>query len=109
MGQKQKSITFWRDHEEAFRNSGLTRLRYCRKHQISVYQFDYWRRRLKKLSENKSSADKKDWIPLQICEESPGKQNTGIRIQIGQISVEIQPGFNHKLLSEVLRIAGALC
>jgi len=43
-GQATRQV--WRQHVEAFNESGLTRPAYCRKHRIRVSRLDYWRRKL---------------------------------------------------------------
>ena len=38
--------SFWEHHIEQWRNSRLSQLAYCRKHQLKPHRFYYWRRRI---------------------------------------------------------------
>jgi hypothetical protein len=35
----------WKDHAKHQKESGLSRIEYCRKHQLSYNQFGYWERK----------------------------------------------------------------
>lgn len=39
---------FWRKHAKRLQESGLSRMAYCRKHQLSHDQFSYWLRKWRK-------------------------------------------------------------
>lgn len=41
----------WKKKFQDWEKSGLTRTQFCRKHQISVSTFDYWRQRIRKMDE----------------------------------------------------------
>ena len=36
---------YWKQHIDTWRNSGLTQVGYCRKHDLSRYRFQYWKKR----------------------------------------------------------------
>ena len=40
--------TFWKQHIEGWRSSGLSQKAYCESHCISVSNFGYWRKRFAK-------------------------------------------------------------
>jgi len=42
--QKQK---FWQQHIQAQQSSALSQAAYCRKHELSLANFGYWRKRIK--------------------------------------------------------------
>ena len=42
----------WKNKFQEWNKSGLTRIQFCREHQIPVSTFDYWRQRLRKKPEN---------------------------------------------------------
>ena len=109
MKSKKEIAEFWRHHVQAFIDSGKTRVAYCRENQIQVYQLDYWRRKFKSSKANKSPDIRRDWVSLQIHEDHSSDKGTGIRLHIGRLSIEVEPGFNPKLLSELLRVVGTAC
>lgn len=41
--QTSEKEQFWKDHAKLQRESGLSRVAYCRKHQLSYDQFGYWK------------------------------------------------------------------
>lgn len=43
----QSREAFWREVIEGWPTSGLTQAAYCRKHEVSVWSFHAWRKRLK--------------------------------------------------------------
>ena len=109
MESRRETPEHWRQHVEAFSYSGLTRNAYCQKNGIRVYQLDYWRKKFKNSNPSAIANDRKEWVPLQICEERPANKSTGIQLRIDRFTVEIEPGFNPELLSQVLRIVGSAC
>jgi hypothetical protein len=40
--------SYWGDHIAGWKQSGLSQQAYCRKHQLSLSSFGYWRSRLKR-------------------------------------------------------------
>ena len=40
-----KKRSFWRQHIEDWRSSGLTQIAYCRQHELKPHQFVYWKKR----------------------------------------------------------------
>jgi len=100
---------YWQHHADVFKESGLTRKEYCQNNQIKLYQLDYWRRKLKESQANGNLDTRKDWVPLQIHEDHGTDKGSGIRLCIGRMSIEVEPGFNAELLSEVLRVVSTAC
>jgi hypothetical protein len=101
----QAASQVWRQHVEAFKKSGLTRPAYCRKHRIPVSRLDYWRR---KLSNAEIANEAAQWVPVTIAEEA-SEVDPGIQLWIGKLRIELRPGFDPKLLSEILRAVGGPC
>ena len=101
----QTTSLVWRQHVEAFKQSGLTRPAYCRKHRIRVSRLDYGRRKLSSAGIAKEAAQ---WVPVTIAEEA-AEADPGIQLRIGKLRIELRPGFDPKLLSETLRAGGGPC
>lgn len=101
----QATSQVWRQHVEAFKESGLTRPAYCRKHRIRVSRLDYWRRKLSISGIEKEAAQ---WVPVTIAEEA-AEADPGIQLWIGKLRIELRPGFDPKLLSEILRAVNGPC
>lgn len=101
----QTTSLVWRQHVEAFKESGLTRPAYCRKHRIRVSRLDYWRRKLSSAGMAKEAAQ---WVPVTIVGEA-AEPDPGIQLWIGKLRIELRPGFDTKLLSEILRAVNGPC
>ena len=110
MGTKvtHEKIQYWQQQVEAFKTSALTREAYSKENGIRVYQLDYWRRKLARLNKTHSVIPANQWVPVNISDE-PIEKDSHIDLRIGRVRVEIKPGFDSKLLAEVLRAIGAGC
>ncbi len=66
--------TFWQSHVDACAQSGLSKIRYCREHQLHYHQLIYW---YSKLSTDKPSvavarkATQSGFVPVGIELEQP--------------------------------------
>ncbi len=96
----------WQRHIKNLKSSGLTRRKYCEKNGLKLSTLDYWSYGLgaHKKRDNKGG-NKTTWIPLRIGES----QASGIDLQVGKVTIEIKPGFDSALLTDLLRTLGALC
>jgi len=88
---------YWRRHVEGYESSGQTRESYSTSQGIKIYQLDYWRWKFKRQSAVSPTVE--NWIPVRIIEE----ENT-LDLNVGKVRITVKPGFNHELLSEVLRV-----
>ena len=55
MIEAEKDVTcnkeqFWKKHAKSQRESGLSRVAYCRKHQLNYEQFGYWEQKWRQAS-----------------------------------------------------------
>ena len=101
-------IQYWQKHVEGFKTSGLTREAYSKENGIRVYQLDYWRRKLSRRKKTPATISAKQWVPINISDE-PSEKDSHVDLWIGRVRVAIRPGFNSRLLAEVLRVIGAGC
>ena len=104
----EKVIQYWQQHVEGFKTSGLTREAYSKENGIRVYQLDYWRRKLSRRKKTPATISTKQWVPVKISDE-PIEKDSHVDLWIGQVRVAIRPGFDARLLAEVLRAIGAGC
>ncbi len=101
-------VEHWQQQIQGYKQSGMSRKAYCQKHQIPIHRFDYWQRKVKKEAVQSLAKKKGNWIPLQVCEEKiSGEQR--IHLRIGRVAIEIESGFDRRLLAEVLGVVGAVC
>ncbi len=102
-------IEYWQQQVRGYQESGVSRREYCQQHQIPIHRLGYWQRKLKKQAIRSLEKKRMGWIPLQLCEEDPSNRDTGIRLRIGRVIVEVERGFDRQLLAEVLEVVGAAC
>ena len=99
MGRRysEEEISYWRRHVAGYEASGQTREAYSASQGIKIYQLDYWRWKFKRQSAVSPSVE--SWIPVRIIEEE-----SALDLNVGKVRITVKPGFNHALLSEVLRV-----
>ena len=103
----QQKTERWRKHVESYQASGLTRESYCRKHDLKVYQLDYWRRKQHRIHESAKESNGAGFIQLRVKDEPP--PNSCIALRVGNVTVEVKAGFDSKHLENILRVLGATC
>jgi len=103
--RNRESRETWTSHVEAWKESGLSQVDYCRKHDLSRHRFTYWKCKLGK----KTNPVK--FIPIS---EDPFRSQTGyhnqtpIRLNIGGYQIEIGDGFSPETLSSLMFTLGRL-
>lgn len=65
----EERLLYWRMIMEEYEESGLQRIDYCKKNEISVSTFDYWKRRLKETDQDGSCEGQR------LVEIKPEKSN----------------------------------
>ena len=93
--------------------SKLTIREWCAKHGVTERQLWYWRRQLQQKSAVSSTPSRGtgpaqemesvEWAPVQIAPESACEVG-GIAVHVGCARIEIRPGFDHALLSDVVSV-----
>lgn len=94
----EQNRTYWKQHIENWRSSGLTQVAYCRQHELRAHQFTYWKKR----STAPDSAI--TLVPLKIRGHLPCDQNSAsLRLIMGQdLAIEIRPDFDPPLLRRLI-------
>ena len=87
----------WRERLKLWREGDLSGAAFCREHDLSIYQFRYWVRRIAELDANESGGFARVTAP-----------GSGIRLVLpGGLRVEVEPGFDEATLKRFLRTAAA--
>jgi transposase-like protein len=86
----------WRSVLSDWGRSGLGVREFCRKRGISEHSFYVWRKRLE-------DADEPEFLPVRVV-ETP---NASIEIRVSGATISVQPGFDRKLLADVVAALGA--
>jgi hypothetical protein len=96
----------WKRRIALFKASGQSQLAWCRSNDLSVHQLRYW---LKKLNQTqpKSKMPQTNWLQVSL-DASLDNSCDSLRIQVGEASIEVKPGFNPALLADVIRVLKTL-
>ena len=108
MKATEERLGFWLQHVEAFERGDLRRKEYCQGNGITLHRLDYWRRRLRQ-TDPTTSQSPKSWIPLNVTDDSILESESGLRLRMGRLSIDVRPGFDRELLTDVLRVVGSVC
>lgn len=95
----------WEVRIEDWKASGLSKARWCRENGLKEHQMYYWIQKIDgSESQTKQMISNKDWLPVQITDERKSEPNGSIYIHLDHMSVEVQPGVDIQLLSNVVRV-----
>ncbi|KEO85289.1 IS66 family insertion sequence element accessory protein TnpA [Tumebacillus flagellatus] len=85
-----------------FRASGLSGSQWCEQNQIATSQFYYWKRKLMNMT-----APSSQWVTLQVQPSS--LNDPSLFVTVGPAVIEVKPGFDRDLFSDVVRTLQTLC
>jgi len=110
MKSAKENQEYWWNHLAALQRSGLSRRAYCQQNNLKISSLDYWRNKCKPSSTAVARRDGGNrWVTLQVGDQPIAGPGARIRLRIGRFAIEVEPGFDPKLLADVLRVAGSAC
>lgn len=95
----------WDQRVANFKQSGLSVKKWCDQEGLKANQLRYW---LKKLDESREVAEKPQWIPVTLVHPQSEGNKKALPIKIGKVIIEVSPGYDPELLSDVVRTLIAL-
>ncbi|NLI90991.1 MAG: helix-turn-helix domain-containing protein [Peptococcaceae bacterium] len=100
----------WETRISEYRASGQSAKAWCAAHGVTTRQLWYWLRKFK-TNQDVPAVKSARWLPLDldVSGQAPVVQNEGLLVRVGQASIEVKPGFDPALLSEIVRILVAVC
>lgn len=87
--------SFWSNMVAIFRASGQSVSAWCIEQDVKPHQLRYWLRK-----EQASINTKTSWLPLDLNEAA---LQTSLSIKVGRVTIEVRPGFDPKLLLDVVK------
>jgi hypothetical protein len=88
---------YWERHIQSWLASGLTQTEYQRKHNLSKWQFVYWKKKFERPVSSEVSL-----VPIPLPQTIP---STPIKLIInGRYRIEISEGFQSSVLEQVLEV-----
>ncbi len=95
----------WQEKVDQFKASAKTQSVWCKEQGINVRTFNYWYVKFKKPAPTKGNPI--NWLPIQV--EKTNNKKLSLNIKIGTASIEVNQGFDQKLLCEVVSVLNKLC
>lgn len=95
----------WELRVANFKESGLSVKKWCDQEGLKANQLRYW---LKKLDKDSEVAEKPQWIPVTVEQPQSEDNKKALPIKIGKVVIEVGPGYDPELLSDVVRTLIAL-
>lgn len=96
----------WEARIKDYRASGLTAEKWCAENEVTTRQLWYWLRKFRDSKE--SSVRPPQWVPVNVHQPQENTESL-LLVKIGAAVIEIRPGYNPTLLSDVVRTLQALC
>ena len=101
-----KTKNNWREIVAAYHASGQSQKEWCAKNGVNIHNLIYWLRKEKEAGLPKETCQ---WIPLNISESETTSGNQTLNLRIGQVFIEVRPGFNPELLINVIKTLVTIC
>lgn len=109
MTLKEKRIE-WKAQYNAWKESGQSIAEWCRNQEITVHQMYYWVQRFEQGDHSTETPAETKWLPIQVDEEPfPSSDQGPVLLHFESISVEVRPGANMSLLSDVIHVLQSQC
>jgi hypothetical protein len=96
----------WEQRIAKFLSSGQSASKWCAANEVNIQQFWYWKKRIQPTRDSVDDSPK--WVALEM-DDSVENPNTRLVVRVGQVTVEVEPGFDPKLLADVVRTLQSVC
>ena len=110
---KPQGRSYWVEHIEAWRASGVSRAEYCQAHELSRKTFGWWTWRLDQERREPLTPEAPRFLPVELSEATVAGPETADpvdqRIEIalpGGVAVRVGRGFDAEALHRVLTVLG---
>lgn len=94
----------WENRVAKFKASGQSTTEWCKAHNLKPHQLRYWLRKLKA----EHTVKETQWLSVEVGELKASNNSKALPIRIGKATIEVSPGFDPALLSEVVKTLAAL-
>ena len=105
---KSKGSSYWRQRVEDWSRSGQSQVEFCRKEDLTLSTFRWWRRRLQIQasplpSQSSAKAGRGPFLPVRLLDPIP--RGTFLEIHLpGERRIHVPPGFDPETLKAVLAV-----
>lgn len=95
----------WEKLIKEFEKSGKSQAQWCREKNLKVKAFNFQYRKYRRDNQNKEEIDKTNWMPVKFETIIPSKLN----IRVGKAIIEIENGYDERLLQTIVKSLEAIC
>jgi hypothetical protein len=104
---RQERHDHWAKQVAQQQASGLSVAAWCREQAVNHATFVYWRKRL--CETDNSLAPAARWLALDLDEPSHPASDHPLTLRVGRVALDVRPGFDPRLLCDVLTVLEARC
>lgn len=94
--ERQNLQSLWATRVTEFRGSGMSAPNWSKANDISIHQLRYWLKKDKRAAVEGQSLS---WMSVDL---SHAGISDSLLVRVGMVTVEVRPGFNPKLLVDVV-------
>lgn len=98
----------WRARVAVFKASSQSMKDWCAAEGIRIAQLEYWIRHFAPKSPDEETVRTSAW-QLMTVQDAAAEQRSSLRLVVGPVHIEVQPGFDRALLLEVVRTLETRC
>lgn len=109
MTNKELRRQSWIMRIAAYKQSGETMRVWCDKEGVTLDQLKYWLKKLKSQTGESGSSTPAAFVPLVCRETQPAPTSAALRLQVGVVQIEVNAGFDPKLLGDVVAALKPSC
>lgn len=99
--RKTEQSKEWETKIADFQSSGQTMSAWCATNNLKVHQLKYWLG--KQRNQNQPTTKTAQWLSLEIKDPVIERKELPLLVKVGSITIEVHPGFNAKLLLDVVK------
>ncbi|MGG1553388.1 IS66 family insertion sequence element accessory protein TnpA [Paenibacillus ferrarius] len=104
MTTKEQRRKDWSARLKDYRASDLSMVAWCDANQVTKEQLKYWIRKLKVVHLEADGPISPSWVPLKVSDSIQSiTPESSLIVRIGSAQIEIRPGFDPRLLREVVQ------
>jgi hypothetical protein len=98
-------IRDWDKLIEEFKTSGKSQAQWCREKNLKIKAFSYQYRKRRRITQNKPCDEQINWMPVKLEQLT----STKLSVRVGKAIIEIENGYNERLLQSVVKSLEAIC
>lgn len=102
-----KSKNDWRAIVTAYKTSGQRQTEWCQANNVNLSNLRYWLQKEKKMEP--ASEKKHQWLAVNLNTLEPTDRNQSLILQIGQVRLTVNPGFDPQFLTDVVQAIITIC